>query len=160
LAIAGLANAGCYSYVPVSFQAVESKEEVRLRVTDDAAARLLKDLGTYTTEIDGQLAPQGRDSVSLGVSIDRAYRGISVGTTTQTIYLARSEVAEVRRRQFSRSRTILVSAGVVAGFSALAVGIVQLVDPNGPPDDQPTAPPPPALRRPRGPHIGVRIPIP
>ena len=41
-----------------------------------------------------------------------------------------------------------------------AAGIAQLVDPNGPPDNQTTPPPPPALRRPSGYHIGVRIPLP
>ena len=160
LAILGLASAGCYSYIPVSLQAAESTEDVRLRVTDDAAARLVKDLGTFSAEVDGRLARQGRDSVSLGVAIDRTYRGTTVGTTTQTIFLARAEIVEMRRRQFSRSRTILASAAVVGGFGALAVGIKQLVDPNGPSDDQPGQPPPAPLRRPPIHHIGVRIPIP
>ena len=160
LVITGLAGAGCYSYVPVSLQAAESTEDVRLRVTDDAAARLVKDLGTFSPEIEGRLAGQGRDSVSLGVAIDRTYRGTTVGTTTQTLFLARSEILEMRRREFSRRRTILASAGVVGGFAILAVGIKQLVDPNGPPDDQPGQPPPAPVRRLPGHHIGVRISIP
>jgi hypothetical protein len=155
LVIAALASAGCYSYVPVSFQAVGSKEDVRLRVTEGAAARLAKDLGTFSTEVDGQLAREGADSVSLGVPIDRSYRGTTIGTTTQTIFLSRSEVVEVRKREFSRSRTVLASAGVVVGFGVLAAGIVQLVDQNGPSDNQTTPPPPPNLRRPRG--VGGRI---
>jgi hypothetical protein len=160
LAIAGLANAACYTYAPVSFETVASKEEVRLRVTQSAAARLSTDLGTLSTEIDGQLARQGPDSVSVGVAIDRAYRGTTVGTTTQVLVLARSEIVEVQKREFSRSRTILVSAGTVVGFGVLAAGIVQLVDPNGPSDDQHTLPPPAPLRRPTGYHFGVRIPVP
>lgn len=160
LVIATLASAGCYSYVPVSFQAVGSKEDVRLRLTEGAAARLAKDLGTFSTEVDGQLAREGADSVSLGVPIDRSYRGTTIGTTTQTIFLSRSEVLEVRKREFSRSRTVLVSAGVVVGFGALAAGIVQLVDQNGPSDQGTTPPPPPALRRPPAHHISLRIPIP
>lgn len=160
LAIAFLASAGCYSYVPVSFQAVGSKEDVRLRVTESAAARLAKDIGTFSTEVDGQLASEGPDSVSLGVPIDRSYRGTTIGTTTQTVLLSRSEVVEVRKREFSRSRTVLASAGIVAGFGALAAGIVQLVDQNGPSDQGTTPPPPPALRRPPIHHISLRIPIP
>ena len=160
LAMATMASAGCYSYVPVSLQAVGSKEDVRLRVTESAAARLAKDLGTFSTEVDGQLAPEGADSVSLGVPIDRSYRGTTIGTTTQTIFLSRSEVVEARRREFSRSRTVLASAGIVVGFGALAAGIVQLVDQNGQSDQQTTPPPPPALRRPPIHHISLRIPIP
>jgi hypothetical protein len=160
LAIATMANAGCYSYVPVSFQAIAPKEDVRLRVTESAAARIASDLGAFSTEVDGQWTPEGRDSVSLGVPIDRSYRGTTIGTTTQTILLSRSEVVEVRKREFSRSRTILASAGIVVGFGALAAGIVQLVDQNGPSDQQTTPPPPPGLRRPPVPHISLRIPIP
>jgi hypothetical protein len=162
LAVAGLASADCYRYAPVSVQAIAPSEAVRLRVTESAAARVAGELGTFSTEVDGQLAPEGADSLAVSVPIDRSYRGTTVGTTTQTIVLARSEVVDMRRREFSRSRTILASAGAVVGFGALAVGIVQLVDPNGPPDNQTTPPPPPNLRRPRvvwG-RLAVRIRIP
>ena len=159
LLIAGIANAACYTYVPVSIGSVDSKGEVRVRVTETAAARLSKDLGAFSTEIDGEFAQQGPDSVSLGVAIDRQYRGTTVGTTTQLLFLGRSEVVEVRKREFSRSRTVLMTAGTLVGFGLLAAGITQLTDPNGPSDDKP--PPPPApLRRPSGYHITVRIPIP
>jgi hypothetical protein len=160
LALIGLVNGGCFAYAPVAFESVKSNEDVRVRVTDDAAARLSKDLGAFATEIDGELAPQRHDSVSITVTIDRAYKGTTIGTTTQQLFVARSEIVEVRRREFSTPRTILLSAGMVAGFGALAAGIAQLVDPNGPSDSQPTAPPPPQLRRPPRTHFGVRIPIP
>lgn len=150
----------CYTYVPVSLAAVESKEDVRVRVTDGAAVRLSKELGAFSTEIDGQLTPEGADSISVGVEIARAYRGTTIGTSTQVLFLGRSEVVEVRKREFSRSRTVLLSAGAVVGFSIAAAGIAQLVDPNGPPDNQTTPPPPPALRRPSGYHLGVRLPLP
>ena len=131
-----------------------------MRVTDGAALRLSKELGAFSNEIDGQLAREGADSISLGVAIARAYRGTTIGTTTQVLFLGRSEVVEVRRRKFSPSRTVLLSAGTLVGFGLAAAGIAQLVDPNGPPDNSTTPPPPPALRRPSGIHLGVRIPIP
>ena len=160
LLIAGMANTACYRYVPVSLGTVGSKEEVRVRVTEDAAARLSKELGAFSTEIDGEFTREGPDSVSIGVAIDREYRGTRVGTTTQLLFLGRSEVVEVRKREFSRGRTILLSAGTVVGFGLLAAGVVQLVDPNGPSQDQPPPPPPSSLRQPSGYHLGVRIPIP
>lgn len=158
LLFAGAANTACYTYAPVSFGAVsESKEDVRLRVTEDAAARLSKELGTFSIEIDGQLAREGPDSISLGVPIDRTYRGSTIGTTTQLLFLSRSEVLEVRRRQFSRSRTVLLTAGTVVGFGLLAAGIAQLVDPNGAPENQTTPPPPGSPYR--G-FIRFKIPLP
>lgn len=156
-----MANAACYSYVPVSLGTIASKDEVRVRVTETAAARLSKDLGTFSTEIDGQINPEAHDSVSVGVAIAREYRGATIGTTTQVLFLGRSEVVEVRKRQFSPARTVLLSAGTVVGFGLLAVGIVQLVDPNGPPSQDRTPPPPPAQsRRPAGYHLTFRIPFP
>jgi len=160
LVLAAAANAACYSYVPVSFASVDTKEDVRLRVTENAAVRLVKEVGTFSTELDGQLAPEGRDSISLGVTIDRTYRGATIGTATQTLVLARSEIVEVRRRQFSKSRTVALTVGTLVGFGALAAGIVQLVDPNGAPEGEVTPPPPTTIRRPSGIHIGLHIPIP
>jgi len=160
LVLAGLVNGGCFTYAPTKFESVQPKDDVRLRLSDDAAARLSKELGAFSTEIDGELSPEGRDSVALGVSIDRSYKGMSIGTSTQTLVIARSEILEVSRRQFSKKRTILMSAGTVVGFGLLAVGISQLVDPNGPSDGQTTNPPPPQSRRPPRTHFGVRIPIP
>ena len=135
-------------------------EDVRVRVTEEAAARLAKDIGTFSTEIDGQFSRESADSISLGVPIDRMYRGTTIGTTTQTLFLGRSEVVEVRKREFSRSRTVIVSAGTVVGFGLLAAGIVQLADPNGPSPDNTPPPPPPQQRRPSGYHVGLRIRIP
>jgi hypothetical protein len=160
LLLAAAANAACYSYVPVSFSSVDTKEDVRLRVTEDAAVRLVKEVGAFSTELDGQLAPEGRDSVALGVTIDRTYRGATIGTATHTLILARSEIVEVRRREFSKSRTTALTIGTLVGFGALAVGIVQLVDPNGAPGGDIIPPPPPAVRRPSGFQFRLHIPIP
>jgi len=156
--IAGLTNAACYRYVPVSLGGVQSKEDVRVRVSDATALRLSDQLGAISTEIDGQIAPQGADSVAVAVPIARTYRGTTIGTSTQVLLLRPPGVVDVRKREFSRSRTVLLAAGTVVGFAGLAVGITQLVDPNGPPDNSTTPPPPPALRRPWG--LSVRIPIP
>ena len=130
-----------------------------MRITGDAAARLSKDLGAYSTEIDGQFARQSPDSVSVGISIDRQYRGATIETTRQLLSVGRSEVLEVRKRAFSLQRTILLTAGTVVGFGLAAAAVVQLTDPNPQPDDHPT-PPPAQSRVPSGYHIRVRIPLP
>jgi hypothetical protein len=159
LALAALVAGGCYRYVPIQDEGSAQHEQVRVRITEDAAGRLVKDLGVYTTQLDGQYAQQGHDSVSLAVPIDRQYQGVTVGSTTQTLYLGRSEVVQVSRRQFDRGRTVLLSAGIVAGFAALAASIVQIGDPNDPSDNHPV-PPPPSVRRPVTHGFTVRIPLP
>jgi hypothetical protein len=144
----------------VSIGSIDSKEAVRVRITEQAAARLASELGSYSQELDGEFSPQGRDSVSLGVPIDRTYRGTTVGTSTQLLYLGRSELVEVRRRTFSRKRTILVTAGTVLGFAALATGVSWISDANSPSDETPPPPPPSPIRRPTRHGFTVRIPLP
>ena len=160
LLIAGTANVACYRYVPISPVTAAPNGEVRIRITEDAAARLSKELGAYVTELDGQFAPQGADSVSVAIPIEHAYRGMTVGTTSQVLYLGRSEVVELRKRQFDRARTILVSAGAVVGFGLLTAAVVQLTDPNSNSQDRPPPPPPTGARIPGGYGFRIRVPIP
>jgi len=157
---AAAASGACYRYAPIELGAAASSSEVRVRVTDDAAARLSKELGAFVTEIDGQLSSQGPDSVSVAVPIERAYRGFTIGTTPQTLFLGRSEIVEVRKREFDRVRTTLVTAGVVVGFGVLAAAVVQLADPNPDSQDGLPNPPPAPTRIPRVHGLTVRISIP
>ena len=160
LLVVASANGACYRYAPIELGAASSSSEVRVRVTDDAAARLSKELGAFVTEIDGQLAVPSNDSVSVAIPIERAYRGFTVGTTTQTLFLGRSEIVEVRKREFDRVRTTLVSVGAVVGFGLLAAAVVQLADPNPDSQNGPPMPPPSPTRIPRTHGLTVRIPIP
>lgn len=158
--MAVLVNGGCYHYVAVPPGAVASNEEVRVYVTRPAAARLAGELGAYTMELDGKLSSRGPDSLAVSVPIGREYRGTTLDSTTQTLTLAKSEVVDVRRSQLSRGRTILTSAGVLAGFALLVHAVVQLTNPN--PGSDVTLPPPPPVgsRAPSGHTLRLRIPFP
>ena len=152
----GIAAAGCYRYVPIRPEAVRPNEDVRVRVTEPAAARLFQDLGAFTTELDGQLASAGSDSVSISVAIGREYRGIVLDSTSQVVHLSRADLVDVRRRTFSRSRTVLASAGALVVFGVLVGSVVQWGDPNNSYPDPPPPPPPPSPFR----GVLVRIPFP
>jgi hypothetical protein len=160
LLLAVLPSSGCYHYVPVSPEAVASDEEVRVRITSSAAERLTDELGMYSTEIDGRLSSRGPDSLTVAVPIERKYRGIALDSTLQSLTLGRSEVVDVRRSELSRGRTILTSAGILAGFALLVHTVVQLTNPN-PGTDETLPPPPPAgARTPSGHALRIRIPFP
>lgn len=160
LLFAVIPSSGCYHYVPVSPGAVSSDEEVRVHITPSAAQRLSDALGVYSTEIDGKLSARGPDSLTVAVPIERKYRGIALDSTLQSLTLGRSEVVDVRRSELSRGRTILTSAGVLAGFALLVHAVVQLTNPN--PGTDVTVPPPPPLgaRTPSGHSLRIRIPFP
>jgi hypothetical protein len=146
-------SSGCFRYVVVEPAAVRQGENVQVRITDAAASRLVSEFGMFTGELEGQFAQEGPDSLSVAVLINRDYRGMSLDQVRQRLFLGRSEVIEVRRRQLSRMRTVAATAGLVAGFVVLVRAIVQEGDPN-PGDDDPPPPPPGGSRFPL-----IRIPI-
>lgn len=153
LLLAGLMTSGCYKYVPVDPAGVKPNEEVRVRITEPAATRLVRDFGAYTSQLEGQFAPQGSDSVSVSVLIGRAAGTLTLESTRQTLFLGRSEVVQVQRRELSRSRTALATAGILAVFALVVNSVVQIGDEN-PSGEEPPPPPPPSG------FVGrIRIPI-
>jgi hypothetical protein len=140
--VAGLFASGCYRYVPAPLATVRPSEEVRVHVTQAAATRLVKEFGTYTTELEGKVARERSDSISVAVVIGREYNGIALESGRQVLYLGPGEVVDIRRRQLSRKRTVLVSAGAAVALGALVATVVQLGDPNSTVVEQPPPPPP------------------
>lgn len=152
LLAAAAVGSGCYRYAAVPLESVRPSESVQVRLTDAAATRLVNDFGTYTRVLEGPVAREGGDSVSVSVMIGREYNGVALDGTRQTLFLSRSEVVDVRRRELSRTRTVLASAGVVAAFAVLITTVVQMGEDGS--DDGGTTPPPPL-----GSRAGVRIPF-
>jgi hypothetical protein len=137
---------GCYRYTPIELSSAPASEEVQIRISDPASARLLKELGIYTSRLDGRVSNEQRDSIPVSVTVRREYQGLSLESSQQLLYLSRGEIVEVRRRVLSRTRTVLASAGAVVIFAALVGTVVQLGDPNPPADDLPLPPPPGGIR--------------
>lgn len=133
---------GCYRYVAVDLASVQPTEFVRVDVTEQAAVRLVRDFGAYLTSLEGQFAREGRDSVSVTVPVGRDYRGVSLEGGRQTLFLGLQEVVGVRRREFSRSRTVAVSVGTLVVFAAIVAGVAQWGDPNSEVVEPPPPPPP------------------
>ena len=149
LIVAYLTSA-CFSYVPVSPAAVPPDEEVRVRVTEQAAVRVAPDLGIFRNTVEGRLVPVGEDSLSLSVWLGRDYPGTEFENVRRAVVLEREEVLEVRQRRLSPVRTGIAAAGVVALFAVLIDRIILQEDPNTGDGTLPPPPPPETLRIPIG----------
>jgi hypothetical protein len=149
-----VSGTGCFQYVAVPPNAVRAGEDVQVRISEAAAARLVPEFGMYTGQLEGQLAAEGPDSLSVSVLISRDYRGMSLDQVRQRLFLGRSEVIEIKRRKLSPVRTALATAGVLAGFVVVVRAVIQEGDPN-PKDDDPPPPPPGEFRF----RSLIRIPI-
>jgi hypothetical protein len=139
-------------YVPVEIGAVRPNDEMRIRLTDDAAVRLAREFGRISSQIEGNVGPRGVDSMEVAVWVGRDYAGTQFSTVRQTVSLARAEVTDLSRRQFSIGRTVLASSVGIALFVALVDQVFLQEDPNPTRNDD--IPPPPA-----GGIIRLRIPF-
>jgi hypothetical protein len=133
---------GCYRYVPIDIASVRPAEYVRVEISDTAAVRLVREFGAYLTELEGQVAREGSDSLSVTVPVGRDYRGVALEGGRQTLFLGLREVLGVRRREFSRSRTVAASVGTLVVFGIIVAGVAQWGDPNSQIDEPPPPPPP------------------
>jgi hypothetical protein len=136
---------GCYNYVPIDLASVRPAEYLRVELSEPAAVRMVKDFGAYVRALEGQVAREGSDSVSVIVPVGRDYRGVALEGGRQTLFLGLNEVTGVRRREFSRRRTLVVGVGSLVVFGAIVAGVAQWGDPNSE-LVEPPPPPPPAGR--------------
>jgi hypothetical protein len=141
LLAASVLVAGCFRYAPVDPIAVDPRDDVRVRLTTDAAVRIGLQLGSVQERWEGQLTPAGRDSLTLSLWVGQQYRGTPFENARQRVSLGMPEVVEVRRRELSRGRTALLAAGILALTVVLADRIVFDQDPNATPGGRPGSPP-------------------
>ncbi len=146
---------GCFKYMPVETTAVPPQEEVRVRVTLDAAVRIGPHLGSITESLEGRLTPLGPDSLALAVWIGKDYTGSPFENARQRVSLGRQEIVEVRRRTLSYQRTGVVAAGVLAITALLIDRVIFEPNPNPSPINRGQRPP-----EPDGARAGWRIQIP
>jgi hypothetical protein len=141
--LAALVAAGCFKYTPVETSAVPAQEDVRVRVTTDAAVRIGPHLGTITERLEGRLVPAGADSLTLAVWVGRDYVGSPFENARQRVSLGIGEVVEVRRRQLSVGRTSIAAAGVLLVTGILINRVVFEANPNPSQTGRPGPPPEP-----------------
>ena len=140
--LTGLLLCGCYNYVPIEVGEVRPSEYVRVQVTEPAATRLVREFGAYLTQLEGQVSREGSDSLSVTVPVGRDYQGVALEGGRQTLFLGLNEVVGVRRREFSRRRTAVMSISSLVVFGAVAAGVAQWGNPNSSVDEPPPPPPP------------------
>jgi hypothetical protein len=134
-------TAGCFKYAAIDPGSVNPQEEVRVRVTNDAAVRIGPYLGTVTENLEGRLTPLSPDSLALSIWIGKDYRGTPFEDSRQRVSLGARELVEVRRRELSLQRTGIAAAGVVAVTALLISKVVFEPNPNPGGSGRPGPPP-------------------
>jgi hypothetical protein len=111
--LALLAAPACYTYSPGSVESITPGEEVRVRVTREAAARLEPALASQETTLEGQVVRAENGSLWLDVISASRHIGFHVERMSQTVNLEDAETLTVEIKTLDRPRTF-VAVGVVA----------------------------------------------
>lgn len=142
LALTCMIAAGCYSYKPVL--SASPGDDVRARLTTEAAVRHSQGLEDPTLHYDGVVVEAMGDTLVLDVLVARSSSAFQDVEIRDTVRLGNGEIQSILGRQLSVSRSVLFS--VAAGVVAYAVirGIEEVVGGTGDEDDDGT----PGLRVP------------
>lgn len=114
---------GCTSFQPVPATTIPQDREVRVTLTDLAAATLAPALGGGVVAVDGVV--RTRDDAGLVVA---AAATVQRGGETQDwkgepVRLRWSDVARIEVRRADRGRTALAALGIVGGALAMAAAM-------------------------------------
>lgn len=111
-----IALSGCYSYQAVLGDDLSPGDPVRLRLASEPAQQLSDRVGSTVRSVEGPLIRITPDSLRVGVEWGAYYAGTMFEGRQDTLQFHRSEVLEVDRREFSRARTGVVGAALVAAI--------------------------------------------
>jgi hypothetical protein len=112
--------AGCHRYEPVTAATVARGSTVAVSLTDFGTANLGRLLGMGVETVEGSLLTVSDSAYMLAVQVVRQRDGIETFWRGERVTIPRVDVAEIRQRRFSRSKSALATVAVIAA----AVGAV------------------------------------
>ncbi len=109
-------SAGCYVYSPVNTARSPTGLPVRLTLTDAGTANLAAELGPSVEAVGGRLLNDSGESYVLALSESRKRNGVEIDWRGEQVSISKSLVANIQQRQFSRTRTGVLTAGVIGAI--------------------------------------------
>jgi len=111
--------AGCYEYEPVQTTSSPIGQPVRLTLTEAGSVNLAAELGPSVEAVGGKLLNDTGTAYLVALSESRKRNGMEIDWRGEEVSISKSLVADIRKRQFSRTRTGFLSAGVVTALVVL-----------------------------------------
>lgn len=115
-----LPTVGCYQSVPVATPAPTPRTKVELQLTDRGVVDLAPRLGTSIDKVEGTVASATDSTIRLALTSATDRRGVSTTWMGELVDFRRDHIARLSERRLSRTRSWLLTAGIVA--VALAAG--------------------------------------
>jgi hypothetical protein len=121
LALALMAVSACHRYVPVTAATVDPGANVAVALTDFGTANLGRLLGMGAGTIEGHLVTVSDSLLTMSVHVVRQRDGIETFWKGERVSIPRADIAEIRQRRFSRSKSAVAGVALIAA----AVGAVE-----------------------------------
>jgi hypothetical protein len=113
LALASLL-AGCHRYEPVTAASVATGASVAVSLTDYGTANLGRLLGLGVGTVEGNLVTVSDSAYTLAVQLVRQRNGIETLWRGEQVAIPRVDVAEIRQRRISRSKSAVAAVALLA----------------------------------------------
>lgn len=120
-----LALPACYSYSPVERGTPEAGSEVRLRLNDDGAERVVRQTPLTEREVlEGRIVQQGDQEIRVLVSRPARRQFAAGGRMQDTVGLLRSGIESVELKQMETGKTAALVGGITAGAVLLGATLL------------------------------------
>ncbi len=125
----------CHTYRPMQEVVPASGREVAVELNDRGRVLVGGQLGESVLQVHGRIIASTDSAVTLSVARTVLLQGSTAVWTGETVTIPREGVRGFRVREYSRSRTVMLSVGIAVGLVILG-GIINLAaGGNGKPDD-------------------------
>jgi hypothetical protein len=111
---------GCHSYLPTGGVSPTAGTQVRVALTDAGRAAMADQLGESVDWVQGTLFAVDSASLTVDVTSTRSLRGSYASWMGDRVVIPVRGVSHVLNREFSRSRTVMLSGAIVVGLVAVA----------------------------------------
>ncbi len=105
----------CYQYTATPVADAPTAREVRVALTEDAAARLAATLGPRAAVLEGRVVARSDTAIDLAVETIRRTNGSEESWGNARVVLPRAALASVQVQRFAAVRTAAVVVGAVVG---------------------------------------------
>src|SRR5688572_20835077 len=105
---------GCHRYEAVTAATVAHGSAVAVSLTDHGTANLGRLLGMGVGTVEGSLITASDSAYTLAVQLVRQRNGIETFWKGEQVAIPRVNVAEIRERRFSRSKSALAAVAILA----------------------------------------------
>jgi len=107
--------AGCQVYTPISLSSQVARDDIRLTLTDGAAADLARSLGVGVSQLEGHVDAVTDSTIVFRIANVTRVSGSDEKWSGEPVAIPRRDVATVERRSISVARSVIVGGAIVAG---------------------------------------------